>query len=207
MTGLSAVGNYAYVASRSQNRTYRYTLPGIAGRINSNPFTGYSETRDIAWCPDGTVWVASDWTSVPLRCFDASGTWVDYIDMSLVAYARGVALDPEGYLWVSDMENDKLYKIDLSEGVGGCETGDAVSLSVSSNPFGASVTISGSGFTGAAQLEIYDIRGRVVLHDDFEETFTWDGSSNEGVTVPSGAYFAFVADAQGNVGRIELLRI
>lgn len=32
----------------------------------------------------------------------------------LVPHARGVAMDPDGFLWVSDPVNDLLYKIDLS---------------------------------------------------------------------------------------------
>jgi len=207
VTGLSASGNYLYLSSITQNRTYRYTLPGIAGRLSRNPFTGFSQTRDIAWLADNTVWVASDWTSVTLRLYNSAGTWVDYIPGSLVPYARGVAMDPEGYLWVSDMENDKIYKIDLTEGVEGTETSGTIDLSLSSNPFNASVVITGEGFPGEAHLEIYDIRGMLILEDTFEGAFTWNGSSTDGSQVPAGAYFAVVTDTQGNLGTTELLRL
>lgn len=91
----------------------RYTMPGISGPVNANMYTGYSETRDIAWLDNNIVWVASDWSSVTLRAYNSSGTWIDYITADLVPSATGVAIDPDGYLWVSDMDNDKIYKIDL----------------------------------------------------------------------------------------------
>ncbi len=207
MTGLSASGNYLFVSSRNQNRAYRYTMPSIAGRNNYNQFSGYSSTRDIAWCPDSTVWVSSDWTSVTLRCYNKSGAWVDYIDASLIAHARGVAIDTDGYLWVSDMEADKIYKVDLSAGIGSSESPNSVSLSISSNPFNAFVVITGEGFSSNAQLEIYDIRGRLVFHDVFNESTSWNGVSFEGTPVPPGTYYAFVTDEDENTGTVELLRL
>jgi len=116
-------------------------------------------------------------------------------------------MDPEGYLWVSDMENDKIYKIDLTEGLEGTETTGAADLSLSSNPFNASVTITGDGFSSTARLEIYDIRGMLVLEDTFHGAFTWNGSSPDGTQVPSGAYFAIVTDTDGNLATTELLRL
>jgi len=182
-------------------------MPGISGRTSSNPFYGYSNTRDIAWLPDNTVWVSSNWTSVTLRCYDASGTCVDYIDSSLIPNAWGVTIDTDGYLWVSDMEADKIYKVDLTEGIGSSEPGNSMSLSVSSNPFDAFVVITGEGFSSTAQLEIYDIRGRLVFRDVFNGSFSWNGVSLEGTPVPSGAYYAFVTDEDRNAGRVELLRL
>ena len=64
--------------------------------------------------PDNLTWVASDNSTMVLACFDSGHVRVDDIMGDLVPYARGVAMDPDGYLWVSDPVNDLLYKIDLS---------------------------------------------------------------------------------------------
>jgi len=114
VTGLSAVANYLYLGSRNQNRTYRYILPTISSRVSSTYFTSYSQTRDIVRTPDNMVWVASDNTTMVLACFNTGHVRVDDIMNDLVPYARGVAMDPDGYLWVSDPVNDLIYKIDLS---------------------------------------------------------------------------------------------
>ena len=113
MTGLAANGNYLYLSSTSQNYAYRYTLPGIAGRLSYTFYSGYTGTRDIGWCDNGDVWVASVNPTVPLRRFNDANYCVDFIESSLVPNARGVTVDPEGNLWVSDVENDKIYKIQL----------------------------------------------------------------------------------------------
>lgn len=34
------------------------------------------------------------------------------ITSEVIPCAYGVTMDPEGYLWVSDMQNDLIYKID-----------------------------------------------------------------------------------------------
>jgi len=114
VTGLSAEANYLYLGSRNQNRAYRYTLPTIASRVSYCYFTLYSQTRDIVKTPDNLVWVASDNTTLTLACYNTSGVRVDDIMNDLVPHARGVAMDPDGYLWVSDPVNDLIYKIDLS---------------------------------------------------------------------------------------------
>jgi len=197
-----------YLGSWSQNRTYRYVLPGIAGMVAVNPFTGYSQTRDIAWMPDGTVWVASDWTSVTLKCHNSSGTMVDYIDASLVPNARGVTVDPEGFLWISDMTTDLIYKVDISEGIGSSGGSAATELSVSNNPFSSFVVLTGESFGSGSTLEIYDIRGGIVLQDSFEGSYTWTGASGfSGADVPAGSYFAVVVDGQGNSASARLIRI
>ncbi len=208
MTGLSAYGNYLYLGSQAQNRTYRYVLPGIAGRVTSNPYTGYSQTRDIAWTPDSHVWVASDWTSVPLRLYNSTGSWVDYIDATLVPAATGVTIDPDGYLWVSDMVNDKIYKLDLTEGVEEGGHGIAgTTLSVSSNPFVARTVITPEGFGQDTRVEILDASGRTVVSESFDGAFTWDGSSSSGSPVPTGSYHVIVLDGAGNSAVTSLVRI
>ncbi len=97
MTGLSAYGNYLYLGSRNQNRVYRYTLPNITTRTDFTYMAGYSMTCDIAM--DGAnnlAWVASESTSLAVRCYDNSNTMVDYIDISLIPNARALPSIPTG---------------------------------------------------------------------------------------------------------------
>ena len=113
MTGLTANGNYLYLSSLNENTAYRYTLPGVAGRISYTFYAGYTGTCDIGWCANGDIWVASVLPDVPLRRYNDNNNCVDLIESSLVPSATGVTVDPEGNLWVSDMENDLIYRIQL----------------------------------------------------------------------------------------------
>ena len=113
MTGLSATGSHLYVSSRSQNRVYRYSLPYIDGRDSSTQFGSGSYTRDIARADNGDIWVASDNADAPLRCYNADGTFDKYVDPAIVSSAMGVAIDNEGYVWVSNLETNKIYRIDV----------------------------------------------------------------------------------------------
>jgi len=115
VTGLSAVGSYLYVSSRSQNRVYRYSLPYINGRNSSTQFGSGSSTRDIARADNGDIWVASDNENAPLRCYSSDGVFERYVDPFIVSSATGVAIDDEGYIWVSNADSDEIYRIDVSE--------------------------------------------------------------------------------------------
>lgn len=113
MTGLAAQDDYLYVSSRSQNRVYRYLLPYISNRSSSTQFGSGSNTRDIARDTNGDIWVASDNAEAPLRCYSSDGTFKKYVDPGIVSSATGVAIDDEGYVWVSDNEAAKIYRIDV----------------------------------------------------------------------------------------------
>ncbi|MCK5116441.1 MAG: hypothetical protein KAR44_07545 [Candidatus Aegiribacteria sp.] len=115
MTGLAAHMDYLYVSSRSQNRTYRYLLPGISGRTNSTPFGGNSRTWDIARDSMGLIWVATDDSGIPVRCCDSSGNTVVEVGSNTISSATGVTLDDEGHLWVSNNDDMLLYRIDVTE--------------------------------------------------------------------------------------------
>jgi len=115
VTGLAAHVDYLYVSSRSQNRTYRYSLPGISSRMNSTPFGRNSQTRDIARDSMGLIWVASDDSRVPVRCCDSSGDTVKEINSDILSSAAGVTIDDEGHLWVSNNDDMMLYRIDVTE--------------------------------------------------------------------------------------------
>ena len=114
MTGLAAHVDYLYLASRSQNRVYRYSLPGIYGRTSSTPFGRDSKTWDIARDSQGRIWAAMDGGTYALGCFDAAGDMVLGISRDLVPQATGVAMDDGGILWVSSNEDGRIYGIDVS---------------------------------------------------------------------------------------------
>ena len=200
MTGLSASGNYVFLGSRTQNRVYYYTLPGIATRTDFSFLTGYSMTCDIAMnAADSLVWVASENTSLAIKCYDSNNTMVDYIDISMVANARGMALDPDGYLWVSDIDADKIYKIDLTEGIEGHNQGQGLNVVPSANPFSGAVTIQAPGVN--ASVTIFDMHGRQVESDNFQESWTWNSSA------PSGMYVFVIRDDQGQSETLDLMKL
>ncbi len=181
-------------------------MPGITSRAQHVYFNGYSQTRDIAITPDSIVWVASDNASIPAKAYNRSGVVVDYIDSDMVSSARGVAIDPEGYLWLSNMEMDLIYKIDLTEGIGSSDPDNPLNITVSSNPFLSSVVITGEGFAGNSEITIFDIQGHLIVQDSFDGSYAWDGSSNT-TPVPCGTYFAVVIDNNGNSATVKLLRL
>lgn len=202
MTGLAASGSYLYLGSQTQNKTYRYTLPNISNRANFLYFNEFNQTRDIVRTPDNNIWVASDNAGVVLALYNTSNTKIDYIMSYLVPYARGVAMDPDGYLWVSDIVNDKLYKIDLTEGIEDEHTSvSEVTLTTSANPFIGSVLITGTGFAANAMIEIFDLQGRLVSNDPFDGAFNWDAA------VANGIFFAVVRDDLGNCKILELVKL
>lgn len=67
--------------------------------------------HDIAY-DQGDIWVACENSSHSIRCYDTSGSLVDFIETSLVPAAAGLCMDPDGYLWAGDNANSLIYKID-----------------------------------------------------------------------------------------------
>ena len=200
MTGLSAYGNYLYLGSRNQNRVYRYTLPNITSMVSYTYLTGFSTTCDIAMIgADNLVWVASENTSIALKCYDNNSTMVDYVTIDLIPNARGLAIDPNGYLWVSDIETDMIHQLDLSEGVGEESGNVAFTVTPSANPFTGAVTIQTPGVN--ASITVFDMYGRQVESDTFQESWTWNSSA------PAGSYVFVVSDDEGNVETLDLVKI
>jgi len=115
VTGLYADGDHIYISSRAQNRIFRYSLPGIQGRTSSTAFGSGSRTLDIAGGSDGIIWTASQNADMPLRGYDSSSRQVSYIDPSLVQSPAGVAVDDEGFLWVSESGSARLLRINVSQ--------------------------------------------------------------------------------------------
>ena len=200
MTGLAAVNSsYVYLSSRAQNSTYRYYASTMSSRYHYNTYSGASQTRDIAMNSQGEVWVATDWTSMPLRLYDTNDQMVDHITSALIPGARGVTIDAEGYLWVSDVTTDTVYKLDLTEGVEGSEENTGL-LQPSANPFSSQVTVTGNGFGSDALITVYDIRGNVISSDEFSGAFT----VGAGTELKNGVYFVKVNDS---LGRESVLRL
>ncbi|RKZ02317.1 hypothetical protein DRQ21_09040 [Candidatus Fermentibacteria bacterium] len=198
MTGLSASGNYVFLGSRNQNRIYYYTLPNITTRKDFTYMMGFSTTCDIAFnATDSLVWVASENTSICIKCYDTNNTMVDYIPNTMIANARGMALDPGGYLWVSDIDADKIYKIDLTEGIE--EQTQDITVTPSSNPFCGAVTIQTPGLN--ASVVVFDMHGRQIVSDSFQESWTWNSSS------PAGHYVFVITDDQGASTTLDLVKI
>ena len=204
MTGLAAKdNNYIYVSSRNQNRTYRYTAPAVSSRYTYTYYTGGSQTRDIAITTEGNIWVATDWTSIPLRLYNSNNEMIDYLDSGLLSCACGVTIDDDGYLWVSDTDNDCIYKIDLTEGIEGSGESTTPELHASSNPFAGQVTITGTGFDSQATIGIYDIRGSLVTGDSFSGSYAL-GESDD---LSQGVYFVMVRNGNGSKAVLELISL
>ncbi len=115
MTGLAAHMDDLYLSSRSQNRTYRYSLPGLYGQIASTRFGSASGTRDIARNSEGLIWVATDDYRTPVHCYNSAGRMVSSVSGDVVSSAAGITIDTEGNLWISNNEDGIICCIDLSE--------------------------------------------------------------------------------------------
>lgn len=67
---------------------------------------------DIAYY-DGKWWYACNDTQYPVRIYDGNGSLVGYIGSSVLPAAHGMTFDDSGYLWVSNMDTDQIYKVDV----------------------------------------------------------------------------------------------
>ena len=199
MTGLSACGNYVFLGSRSQSKVYYYTLPGVTTRKYFTYMTDFSKSCDIAMNDaDSLVWVASENTNLAVKCFNTTNAMVDYIPIGMIPNARGMALDPDGYLWISDIDADKIYQIDLTEGIEG-QGIQELTVVPSANPFSGPVTIQASGVN--ASITVFDMHGRQIENDSFQESWTWNSSA------PAGNYVFVIRDDQGATATLDLVKI
>ncbi len=207
MTGLEISGSYLYLSSVNQNACYRYSMPGVSGRTIYRTYVGYSQTKDIAINSENHIWVAANHATHTLRLYNASNQMIDFIEPSLVPYATGVTMDPEGYLWVADPVNDKIYKIELLTSIEGEETAGIPGFSIraGANPFVGAVTLFIEGMS-TAEVEILDISGRTVASGTARGAFIWDGTC-QGVPAPSGGYIALVRGESGNVRTLSLIKL
>ena len=109
----------------------------------------------------------------------------------------------DGKLWAVYGRRDTDLQWDLwactpdPVGIAGHSSSTTAQISVSvngRNPFSGPVVLRISG-PSAGNLRIYDLSGRTVLERQVESgLFTWAGTSDNGIPVPSGVYFAVVTD-------------
>ncbi len=156
----------------------------------------------------GDIWYACDDADSPIKAFNTGGALTDYIWNTVVPAAHGLCFEDDQYLWASNLYTDELYRINLDPtGIEGQEIQPGISLVSSINPFSASVTIQGTGFSEAAVLEIFDIMGRKVYTASFNGSHTWGGFDTNGNRVPCGAYIAIVQDGLSGGATLRLLRL
>lgn len=152
----------------------------------------------------GDIWVATDAPDSPIKAYCTGNLLVDYIPESHLPadiMPRGLCFDPDGFLWVSDENVDKIYKVDITTGIaeeGGLPVEQA-DLTVSANPFYGSVSISVTGASEPVDLAIYDLSGRTVLRTELAvcASFTWDGRTASGETAPVGTYLIHAVNQAG----------
>lgn len=171
----------------------QFSTAGSTSSIYMNSFPGLgSAAYDVAWISGG-IWIARDVADSPIVAYDTSGLMVGHVDGGTVSAAMGLTIDGEGYLWASNPDNDTIYQLDVSTGIGESAPDPAGrDLSFSRNPFVSSVVITAEGFSGAT-IEIFDLSGRRVHTDSFSGVYTWNA-----MNVPAGSYFARVSDGTGS---------
>ena len=161
------------------------------------------EVFDIAYSSQG-IWVARDEPDSPILRYNTSGVLTGYVMGTTVPAAAGLAIDPEGFLWVSDPENDKIYKLDVTTAIGESSGSVVEQVTVVSaiNPITSVGMISTTGYGDNACVEVYDIRGRIIHTGNIESGgFLWDALED-----PVGAYAVRVSD-QNNSSTVSLIKI
>ncbi len=202
MTGAAFNGSTIYAfgniyGSTTQFSVHKYTTAGSsAGQyMNQLDFPGLEPAvYDIAWSEQG-MWVARDESDSPVLRYNTDGVLTGYVMGSEVPAAAGLAVDDEGYLWISDPVNDKIYKVDTTTSIHGGATAPVSprTLQPAANPFAASSLINAGGFADGASVEVFDIRGRLVRTGSIQGgAYTLNGSG-----LPAGPYMVRVSDLNG----------
>lgn len=207
MTGIASNGTYTYVLGDDYYGDPVVEYFNSSGSVQSSPYMqdleALSTHYDIAYeggaDGDGDLWVANDGADSPIKAYDTNDMLVSYVpgsDLPDGAEIRGLTFDPDGYLWASDDNADKIYQIDITSGTagGGSSPVGGLALSVSSNPFYGSVTLSLTGAAGPVELAVYDMAGRTVMRQNLQggASVTWSGEG-----VPSGTYLVRATTAEG----------
>ncbi len=162
---------------------------------------------------DAEIWAATDATDSPVKCYASTGYATMAFSSSLISAARGIAFYSEGaldYVWVSNPDDGKIYLVSFTPtGIeGGSHTSpNEIMLSTSMNPFHESVTISATGISENAIVEIYDVTGRSILRSPFNGTFNWSGNGSDGVCLPGGYYCIRVLDSDGNAATLSIVKL
>jgi len=171
-----------------------FTSAGATSGLYGTTFPGLgTSVHDIAW-QSGGVWMARDDSDSPIIAYNTVGQCIGFVDGTTVSAAAGLTMDGNGHLWVSNPDNDTIYLLDVTTGIGE-ESGsgiDSRTLSLSENPFHSEVVVRGEGFSDA-MLEIFDMTGRTVETAAFRGSYAWNSAG-----VPSGSYYVLVSDASGD---------
>lgn len=203
MTGAAFNGSTIYAfgniyGSTTEFSVHKYTTAGSSSGqyMNQLDFPGLEPTvYDIAYSSSG-IWVARDESDSPILRYNTSGVVTGYVMGTEVPAAAGLTVDAEGYLWVSDPVNDKIYKLDTTTsteveygGIQGSRT-----LQPGMNPFGSLTVINASGFASGASVELFDTAGRRVQTGTVQDgSYTVDGSG-----LPAGSYVLRISDSAGS---------
>jgi len=167
-------------------------------------FPGLQTTSyDIAFSSEG-VWVARDESDSPILRYNDSGQITGYVEGATISCAAGLTVDADGFLWVSDPDNDKIYKLDTSTSVADETTFGIgqVSLTPAVNPFTASVMINATGYSDGTTVEVFDLRGRLLETGTISgSSYFWDASEEA-----AGTYLIRVSDTV-NTSVARLMKI
>lgn len=203
MTGATFDGTKLYAFGNIYNSTTQYSVHRylVSGSSNGQymsqvDFPGLApQAYDIAWS-DGDIWVARDEPDSPVLRYSTTGEVTAYILGTEVPAAAGLTEDDSGYLWISDPENDKIYKVDFTTDIGDAEgsVDPYRTARVSANPFNSAAVIQCSGFNEGAELGVYDIRGRMV----HQGTVHSGSYTLEGADIPPGTYLVRISDGGGS---------
>ena len=95
----------------------RYSLTGT---LQTGPYLFQElgiDFYDIAYeGGDGTgdIWFACNDSSYPIRAYNIKASGLLEIAASIVPAAHGLCFDDEGFLWVSNLNADDIYRIQLN---------------------------------------------------------------------------------------------
>ncbi len=220
MTGVASNGTYTYVLGNDYYGVPTVEYFSSTGAVQASPYMSglptLSSHYDIGYeggNGTGDIWVASDASDSPIKAYNTSGLLVNYIpegDLPAGTQSRGLCFDTDGYLWVSDFNAEKIYKIDITTGIeGSVDPLEQPGLTVSTNPFSSSVNISVTGASGPADIAIYDLSGRNILRTELaaDASFTWDGKTASGETTPAGTYLIHATSQTGQMMRTLVTKL
>lgn len=219
MTGIASNGTYTYVLGDGYYGDPLVEYFNSAGYVQSCPYMEDLPTLpnhfDIGYeggDGNGDIWVATDAADSPIKAYDTSDMLVNYVpetDLPSGIQLRGLCFDTGGYLWVSDDNADKIYKIDITTGIAGENAEEPAGFTVSANPFSGSVTISAIGVLEPVDLVIYDLSGRPILRTEMavSASFIWDGRTTSGETAPTGTYLIHATNPAGRIMRMLVTKL
>jgi hypothetical protein len=155
--------------------------------------------EDFVYClatdDEGTLWAG---TAAGARSFDGV-TWRSYVpDNGYVnSQVLAIAIGKDGTKWFGTANG--LYRLTQTTGVSEVTNVDRSSLTIAPNPFNThtNITISANN-RSQVSLCVYSINGQKIrqLMSDFQlsgsHSVLWDGKDDNGHTVSSGVYIAFL---------------